>query len=409
VPLFIYGNRSTGKSALIRYLMNYLHPIHAIVHCGECFSQRILFENIVRQLILDGADSCICQNVSSFVSLLRSLNISSIDQTIYLIFDDAEQLRNLDEALLPCLVRLDDLVKTKNICTIFISNLPWESLRNSMIPFDPIPVYFKNYSKEICIEIICRILAEDDENYLENDALDFYRGFVSILVNLIWFYCNDLKELCFVARTLFPIYRNPIDQGKVSEHEKTKLVHAITPYLKYELLERLLMRGLSASDMATFKRNRSGEGTTSKAIERISTPRSTLISELPIVTKYLLVAAYIASYSPAKLDQKLFGNSNIRCGSYPLKKKKLYQLSQSPKSFPLERLFAIFESITTQHLNFSIEIGSQVSTLLNIKLLRQTSLPGTFLDNPKLVCQCGADLIQAIAHSIGFDLSRYLE
>ena len=44
------------------------------------------------------------------------------------------------------------------------------------------------------------------------------------------------------------------------------------------------------------------------------------IEDVPLLSKYLLIASYMASYNPAKMDSRLFGDA----GSLPKSRKKFH-------------------------------------------------------------------------------------
>ena len=85
--------------------------------------------------------------------------------------------------------------------------------------------------------------------------------------------------------------------------------------------------------------------------------------ELPLCAKFLLVAAYCASYNPAKSDVRLFGRgtgpdgkrrrggagSTRRAGYGKVRMGKVSQRLLGPKPFQLDRLLAMFASLYAEH------------------------------------------------------------
>lgn len=92
--------------------------------------------------------------------------------------------------------------------------------------------------------------------------------------------------------------------------------------------------------------------------------------ELPTVTKFLLIASYLASYNPVSLDRHFFMKSKDTSRSKRRKtdgtsrgKEKCLPMRQQllgPKSFPLERLLAIFHVITEDRIENSVDLDFQV-------------------------------------------------
>lgn len=82
--------------------------------------------------------------------------------------------------------------------------------------------------------------------------------------------------------------------------------------------------------------------------------------DLPLAAKYLLVAAYCASYNPVKSDIRLFGRGagpdgkrsrggNRRPGYGKVRIGKIPQRLLGPRSFPVDRLLAMFASLYAEH------------------------------------------------------------
>ena len=91
--------------------------------------------------------------------------------------------------------------------------------------------------------------------------------------------------------------------------------------------------------------------------------------ELPYCSKFLLIAAYIASYNPPKTDKRFFlkNAGKIRKRTVqrgPEVKQKLI----GPLNFSIDRLIAIFESIT-ESTDRSATLLCQLRTLVKLKLI----------------------------------------
>ena len=83
------------------------------------------------------------------------------------------------------------------------------------------------------------------------------------------------------------------------------------------------------------------------------TNQTRLNIELPFYSKFLLIAAFLASYNPAKSDKRFFvkhhGKQKKTLSSIKAKEKLNSQLT-GPKPFPLERLLAIFYNIVEEQV-----------------------------------------------------------
>ncbi|KAJ7388423.1 Origin recognition complex subunit 5 [Desmophyllum pertusum] len=133
--------------------------------------------------------------------------------------------------------------------------------------------------------------------------------------------------------------------------------------------------------------------------------------ELPFYAKYLLIAAYLASYNPAHTDRRFFTKQGRRGLSSRAKaaakgKKSNTQLT-GPKNFQLDRLMAIFYSIVEENVAPSASILCQISSLVSLNLLAQITSDDQ-IDCPKYKCLVNFLSISEIAKQLQFDIVQYL-
>lgn len=183
--------------------------------------------------------------------------------------------------------------------------------------------------------------------------------------------------------------------------------------------------------------------------------------DLPLAAKYLLVSAYCASYNPIKTDVRLFGRGTgpdgrrrkggavRRAGYGKARVGKVPQRLLGPKSFPLDRLIAMFAALYTEHgprppdleiqfaydayataadaerrreeemeldeqweeevdhLAHSTKLWSLIPQLEGQGLLRRTS-PSDRLDNVTLRCEIDYEAAKDLAKELKFTLDDYL-
>ena len=142
--------------------------------------------------------------------------------------------------------------------------------------------------------------------------------------------------------------------------------------------------------------------------------------ELPMFTKFILIAAYLASHNPADTDMKLF--TSARSGRRRNKRKSHAGDDRSakdklrrPRVFPAERMFAIFDSLITENMGsraaaaaVTIDLHVQVTTLVRLNLLAQHSDP-SHLDQMKFASNVDAEVVDVIAKTVKLDLPKYLQ
>jgi origin recognition complex subunit 5 len=120
--------------------------------------------------------------------------------------------------------------------------------------------------------------------------------------------------------------------------------------------------------------------------------------------KFLLIASFLASYNPAKLDRRYFTKlseskaKNTKVGKKS--KQKLSPLLLGPSVFPLERLVAIYSAIATNP-NIDVILWNQVASLKELGFVRGASWE-------KLKCNLEYRVVERVAHGIGFKLDYYL-
>lgn len=109
-----------------------------------------------------------------------------------------------------------------------------------------------------------------------------------------------------------------------------------------------------------------------------SAAKFALSFELPYYAKYLVIAAFLASYNSPKEDKKLFVKLSGRAKKRVQRNTKHTQTKTSslvvgPRQFDLERLLAIFYSIIEEKPHISVNLLTQVRRLLYLQY--SASLP----------------------------------
>ncbi|KAF9914270.1 Origin recognition complex subunit 5 [Lobosporangium transversale] len=131
--------------------------------------------------------------------------------------------------------------------------------------------------------------------------------------------------------------------------------------------------------------------------------------------------SFLASYNPPRLDLRYFAKVSNQGGKMSKRSKvaaakkhgheqlgtKLRQQLLGPKTFPIERMLAIFYSILDEEVEENVNVHTQIASLVSLRLLQRVT-PMDKLDSIKCKCNVSYDTIKAIAKSIKFDIDRYL-
>jgi hypothetical protein len=92
----------------------------------------------------------------------------------------------------------------------------------------------------------------------------------------------------------------------------------------------------------------------------LSSTTYVLSFDLPYYAKFFLIAAYLASYNPAKADRRLFVKNHVKEHKKRQQQRKQAGQLLGPKPFALDRLLAIFYAIVGEDVNLTANLLSQV-------------------------------------------------
>ncbi|KAM3955499.1 origin recognition complex subunit 5 [Aphomia sociella] len=425
--LFISGSMATGKTMCIDGVLKYLGYKHVTVDCIECYSPKLMYESILSELGCDFDAKC-----DTMLDLTNALNRIGNNVTQYepmvIVFDRAERMRSMDQSVMCAFLRLRELCNL-NICTIFISHLIYDNFYFRMGVREPIKIYFPNYNKEELFKIIflhhksfVRHVIKHDIDIKIKDELEkpeLFAKFLNAFLSVFYRPCRDLIELQHMARVNFVKYCEPIIKTEIQVQDLSKLWRHISPILKASL-ELLYLRistskstkpspgkeNSSAYEMQTYN----FENTLKD--ELTSTKTFAQSFELPYYAKFLLIAAYLASYNPPKEDKRLFmknhGRQRKRLQQVKSKAKISEKLNTQlgPKVFTLDRLLAIFYAILEEKIGLTSNLLAQIATLVELKLIAGSK--ETDLDISKYKCIVGYDFITAVAQTVGFNVRKHL-
>lgn len=410
--VFVYGCPATGKSSVVAGVLRVCNVRCATVDLVECYTSKILFETVLNKLsghVIDpvkGQPYAKCDNMMDFVAgLERCARETDLDRSV-VILDGAERLREANANVLAGFVRLRELCPGAP-CVIFISGLPFQKYYYRGDVVEPIKIYFPQYNMRELAEILALdyddsmdIIRNNHDGHLSIDS-DCYRNYLNVFLSVFYRNCRDLRELRYMSRINFLNYCEPIIRGECKPSDVMTLWKNISPILKFSMENLYLRVSTKSSD--------------EKSIQAITFSKKNLAEslELPFYAKYLLIAAYLASYNSPKEDKRLFmkqhGRKTKTMKDVKSKNKVSEQLSTQlgPKAFGFDRLIAIFYAILDDKVNFNNNLLAQLSSLVELQLL-STSSDGCNLDGQKYKCTVGFDFIQTISNMVRFNIRKYL-
>ena len=145
--------------------------------------------------------------------------------------------------------------------------------------------------------------------------------------------------------------------------------------------------------------------------------------ELPYYAKWLLIAAYLASFNPARMDALYFmkstekkrrkkGGGGARAGARSQSRKVPRHLL-APSAFALDRLLAILHAILPHDMRSTTDVYTQIATLTSLRLLSKGGGLGS--SDPlepggkwRLGGQVSWEYVQALARSTKFEIADYV-
>ncbi|CAH1119120.1 unnamed protein product [Phaedon cochleariae] len=410
--VYIQGGPSTGKSIVVTTLLEKLELKHAILNLVECYTAKILFETILNKLSGHRMDPknpvpyAKCENMMDFLQHLKNYSLEDDLTGSVIVLDKAEELRNMEFNLLPAFMRLKELSGIP-ISVILISELVFQKFLSKANIVDPMKIDFPQYNKDELLEILSmdienarRIVENEYEHSIDFD-LEFYKNYLNVFLSVFYRACRDLSELKYMSRINFVKYCQPIITGQNTVEDQMALWKNVAPTLKSSLAVLYLRIDTSNQTDQVVKHSVGSKETSAQSLE------------LPFYAKYLLIAAYLASYNSAKDDKRLFmkfhGKKMKKLKDVKMKSKVSEQLNTQlgPKPFAFDRLLAIFYSILDEKVGFNNNLLVQVSSLVELRLLSSVS-DNCFLDGQKYKCNVNFDFIQEISRTVRFNIRKYL-
>ncbi|KAK7052131.1 origin recognition complex subunit 5 C-terminus-domain-containing protein [Favolaschia claudopus] len=420
VPPFLYINdrisvRTTGNvvnsvlSSISRSTDASSRVYHAKINAAACITPRMLYDTILNQLVewqVKWEDGCKIwpgtdeqrwnENLDGFFHGLKaayalrersnSKMVVGYSGQIIIVIERAERLPDHMPDLLVPLTRLAELTQL-DLSVIFVSEVPWEDIRP---PFggspDPYYIDVAPLAKEAVLHRLnsnfdaLSSKAPTTPNPYHPNLRSLYSQFASVILDTCFLYVQDSNELQYIAAARWPGFVKSIlpsagdqeDDRDVdmvgdslqppSEDTRMRLIRTFKPSFK-AALETLYPRLDHAKHWAAAQESRlgssqeSGSGGIPDRKGDEENEDGVRITDLPRMSKFILIAAHLASTNPPKSDLKLFGRgldekkrkrrrANTKSGGGA---EKAPQRVLGPNAFPLDRLLAILGALLEEN------------------------------------------------------------
>jgi len=139
-----------------------------------------------------------------------------------------------------------------------------------------------------------------------------YQHFISMICDVCFPFVHDIDELAYIAAACWPAFVKPLlvsgaspDDVAPSEDTRLRLIRAFTPRVTHAL-ESLYPRSMNAQDWSAANDEDISFSNELHAPTSVP-PLQDSIHSLPRMSRFILLASYIASTNPAKSDLRMFG------------------------------------------------------------------------------------------------------
>ncbi|EPS57638.1 hypothetical protein M569_17179, partial [Genlisea aurea] len=401
-PLFVYGGASTGKTSTVLQIFKHLKRPFIYVSLITSYSPRLLFESILNQLsshTRGGSENYRgkrCERPSDFVNLLREAlsdlvstlkgnnlekngsnkEVASVvnGRMVYLIFDRFEVARDWDKgsSTVPLLFNLYDSLKMPEVGLIFLSRASLETFDMDTGYAEPFSVHFPDYDEADLRSIFMR----------SQSGSKLYSAFLDLVLRPFCRITRRVDELSLVFSPLFNKYCEPLgDLGtNLGEEIKRSLFKHIQPHMTLFMQTAFI----SSSSPSSFEKTSPDNKKKIPMTYGNSESSGEVDFHMSISARYLLISAFLASRNPATLDASLFDSTGgldnhkrkRKASEKSLEHKESKEqefLMKGPGTFPLERLLAIYQCITSVLENDESEDNDESGAELMTGILFQLS------------------------------------
>lgn len=369
--LLIHGAPSTGKSTVLETFLSDIP--HTIINAEECVTAKMLLQRSFRSVVPDSEFEIKSDNLSDFFRILEKAQKGQEDKSHILVLDRIDTIASTD--LIHSFARHTELAAT-NLVVIFTINSvqPFPFFTSSIIS-----IHFPQYTKEEAIEII------QSQPLQEVDA-DFWSNFITVVVNALDSYTgSDIRLIRDVAMKLWPEYIRPLQEGRIQPNEHQKL---------YRECEQLFTSEWAVSNSL------------------VDSPSE---HDLPNRCKYILCAAYLASYNPTKTDIRFFSKAkDLRVSKRQIKNEAngkniglINRRSLAAPSFEMERMLAILHAIN-ENADSTVTLQNYIATLSTLRLLLRVSSVDPLSVKARWKINVDWNMIQKISQDINFEIKDYL-
>lgn len=445
--LIVLGYKAVGKSYTVLQHLDQLQINRTIINCDECLTHKLLLQKCLNEIKNDsGVDlanykqkymykgleaarvSLLCENFAYFLMALEQFcSETDYDEPHVLVLDRFDECCDPTDELFASFLKLHEQSSIKNLSIIYIIS---HDVPREILTFATPRLHMNAYLREE----LTAILQEKQLYNLPEQSADvnkmFWNNFAKLMVDLFFDYTGSHVSLIInLCEKLWPKFADPVKEGRYQPQDILRI---------YRDIKSLLFNDHTITSSTVEQFN----------AQDTSISDASAASDLPYHSKFLLIAAYLASYVDQKYDLQFFSRIKLikkrqkPSASNSITKSSIDSRLLSASFFDLERLKAIFSVIyrnesrslnqdslefinlyldmderelarkekefATFTLNPSVDINTQLSTLVSLGLITRTYALDILSSKIRWKCTTSWEVIAEISREILFPILNYL-
>ncbi|CAK9437318.1 uncharacterized protein LODBEIA_P16960 [Lodderomyces beijingensis] len=463
--VLVYSFKPVGKTLTVSAFLETLGVRNTIVRCDECVSRQMLLSRCFASI----RDDCGCaEDGSAFVPALSdgfSALLTALEEMFksnkyskhhVLVLDRFDQCFENCDSMLPAISRFRECSKVQNLSVVIIFS---GAIPREVVTYSNPNVYFPEYDEDQVVRILqrARLCSFEFEVGGGSYEVDFYNRYVRVVVDTFFDYVgSDVTMHSDLILKFWDRFIKPVQDGRYCIHEFVKLykeqVEIFTT--RDDLISNSNVREYGAEEEEEEEEfggeveDGDGDGDEDKIFgqEEVENSRYGSVQDLPLHSKFILLASYLASHGNPRND--LHKYSKIKVMKYKKRASKKTRSNDidsrllNANYVDLERILAIL-SVIYQHsapslnqsdkqdllylddavlelelqkeqekskftLTRNIDLNYQIATLFSLGFLNKTQTSDILAARVRWRCNLDWSTAEAIAKSVNFPIADFL-
>lgn len=447
--VIVLGYKTSGKSYTVLHHLDQLQVNKTIIDCDRCLTHKILLQKCLMGIKNDSGvnlnaykqrymykgleaarPSVLCENFAYFLMLLEQfLTETNYNAPHVLVLEKFDECCDPTDDLFAAFLKLHEQSAIRNLSIVYIIS---HEIPKTILTFGVPRIHFDTYDREDVTAIL-----QEKQLYLlpgvsPEANKDFWNTFAKLVVDLFFDYTgSDFSLILNLCEKVWPMFEEPVREGRYQAQDILKIYRDLR-------LQLFTDRMITSSAVESYGSH-----------EPEGASRESALADLPYHSKFILIASYLASYVDQKSDLHYFSRLKLlkkkpRSSSKKtsITKSQIDSRLLSAAFFDLERLKAILSVIyrnesksfnqnsldyinlyqdlserevarrenefATFTLNPSVDINTQLSTLVKLGLITRTYALDILSPKIRWKCDTSWEVISDVSREILFPIHNYL-